>query len=99
MPTEECSNSTPKGIPVNRLTQACTIVIAIALVAIAWKLWSTPSPVFAAQHYAYKSFSDMNFNAVTRTLNQDAADGWEPVSVFSDARSGVFLVIERRPKQ
>lgn len=83
----------------NRLTQAFTIVIAIALSAIAWKLWAAPSPVFAAQHYAYKSFSDMNFNAVTRTLNQDAADGWEPVSVFSDARSGVFLVIERRPKQ
>jgi hypothetical protein len=84
---------------VNRLTQACTIVIAIALAAIAWKLCATPSPVFAAQHYAYKSFSDMNFNAVTRTLNQDAAEGWEPVSVFSDARSGVFLVVERRPKQ
>lgn len=83
----------------NRLTQACTLVITIALAAIAWKLWAAPSPVFAAQHYAYKSFSDMNFNAVTRTLNQDAADGWEPVSVFSDARSGVFLVIERRPKQ
>ena len=99
MLADECSNSTPKGIPVNRLTQAFTIVIAIALSAIAWKLWATPSPVFAAQHYAYKSFSDMNFNAVTRTLNQDAADGWEPVSVFSDARSGVFLVIERRPKQ
>ena len=73
----------------NRFRQACTMVIAVALAAIAWKLWATPTPVFAAQHYAYKSFSDMNFNTVTRTLNQDAADGWEPVSVFEDARSGV----------
>ena len=83
----------------NRFAQTCLAVIAITLTVIACKLWGTATPVFAAQRYAYKSFSNMNFNAVSQILSQDSADGWEPVSIMDDARSGVFLVVERRPKQ